>query len=101
MVAKGARILGLGEAAKLDGVTVYHAGTKREANGHVTSGGRVLAVTGRGRTLKEAVQAAYSAVGKITFDDAAGAHFRTDIAAKASVVAGGDNGALKRGREDA
>ena len=53
----------------------------------MTSGGRVLTVTGVGDSLSEAVSRAYAAVGKITFESAEGAHYRTDIAAKASIGA--------------
>jgi len=82
---KGAPIRGLEQAGAIDGVTVYHAGTKLDGEGHVTNGGRVLAVTGLGPTLTEAVSKAYQAVGKISFESAEGAHYRKDIAAKASV----------------
>ena len=85
--AKGAPIRGVGDAAALDGVTVYHAGTKWEGDGLVSSGGRVLAVTGVGATLADAVAKAYAGVAKISFDGGAPAHFRKDIAAKASVGA--------------
>jgi len=49
----------------------------------VCSGGRVLAVTGVGADLEEAVAKAYAAVGAIKFECEEGAMFRTDIAAKA------------------
>jgi len=85
---KGIPITGLEAAAGIEGVTVYHAGTKRQDDGsYVTSGGRVLAVTGRGATLKEAIACAYSGVAEITFQCPEGAHYRKDIAAKASVAA--------------
>ena len=58
-------------AAALDGVTVYHAGTKWEGDGLVSSGGRVLAVTGVGATLADAVAKAYAGVAKISFDGGA------------------------------
>jgi phosphoribosylamine--glycine ligase len=61
-------------------VTVFHAGTKQTEDGLVTSGGRVLGVTGTGKNLKEAREAAYAAVRTILFE---GAHYRTDIADKA------------------
>jgi len=83
---KGAPIAGLEAAASVAGVTVYHAGTKAaaEGGGVLCNGGRVLAVTGVGADLKEAVSKAYEAVGVITFECEEGAMFRTDIAAKAS-----------------
>jgi phosphoribosylamine---glycine ligase len=81
----GRPIVGVREAATIDGVTVFHAGTSRDAGGqHVTAGGRVLAVTGRGGTLSEARERAYRGVDEIHFE---GMHFRTDIATRASLEA--------------
>ncbi len=60
-------------------VCVLHAGTKREGDQIVTNGGRVLAVTGTGDTLRTAIDQAYAGVHSIHFD---GAHYRTDIGAK-------------------
>jgi phosphoribosylamine--glycine ligase len=77
---KGKPILGLAEAAKLPDVKVFHAGTAKNGNEIVTTGGRVLGVTALGKDLKAAQAAAYAAVEKIHFD---GAQFRRDIAAKA------------------
>lgn len=78
--AKGTVINGLAEAAKRRDTVVFHAGTA-VANGKVvTSGGRVLGVTARGKSLKDAVRKAYAAVEDISFDDA---HYRSDIAARA------------------
>jgi phosphoribosylamine---glycine ligase len=78
----GRRILGVEEAEMIDGVTVFHAGTARdEAGALVTSGGRVLAVTGQGDTLSEARERAYHGVSRIHFD---GMRYRSDIAANAS-----------------
>jgi phosphoribosylamine--glycine ligase len=79
---KGKVIRGLEEAAKIPGAKVFHAGTAREPDGIVTSGGRVLGVTALGRTLAEARERAYAAVSKIQFD---GAQFRRDIGSKALV----------------
>ncbi|MBK6879632.1 MAG: phosphoribosylamine--glycine ligase [Elusimicrobia bacterium] len=77
---KGKVISGLDDVEN-DNVTVFHAGTARDARGRVvTAGGRVLTVTARGADLTAARQATYAAVGKIKFD---GAHFRTDIGARA------------------
>ena len=69
------------EAAESDpDVLVFHAGTKRTADGElVTAGGRVLTVVGRGATLQEARDRAYAAVAKIDFE---GKMIRTDIAAR-------------------
>lgn len=78
---KGKAISGLDAAAAVPNAIVFHCGTKRAADGAVaTSGGRVLSVTGLGATLREAVDVAYAAVGKISFD---GAFHRTDIAHRA------------------
>jgi len=74
--AKGRPIRGLDDAARLDGVQVFHAGTKRQDDAVVTSGGRVLGVTALGRDLKAARERAYEAVARIQFD---GAHCRRDI----------------------
>jgi phosphoribosylamine--glycine ligase len=76
----GKEISGLDEAEKLQDVAVFHAGTKLENNKVVTSGGRVLGVTGRGSTIKEAIDKSYQAVGKINFE---GMHYRRDIGNKA------------------
>jgi len=76
----GKAIRGLEQAANLDGVKVFHAGTSKRDGAYYTAGGRVLGVTARGTDLKSAVARAYEAVGKISFD---GAHYRKDIAARA------------------
>ncbi|MFP5309673.1 MAG: phosphoribosylamine--glycine ligase [Actinomycetes bacterium] len=70
---------GVEEADALDGVTVFHAGTARDAEGRlVTAGGRVLAVTARGADVAAARGLAYDAAGRITWT---GQHRRRDIAA--------------------
>lgn len=76
---KGIEITGLSNG-QLDGVTVYHAGTKLQDNKLVTSGGRVLGVTALGDTLENALKKSYDAVEKIHFE---GAHFRRDIGKRA------------------
>ena len=73
-------ISGLPEAASLDGVEVTHAGTASSDRGVVTAGGRVLNVTGLGRTPGAARDRAYEAARLISF---AGMQLRTDIAARA------------------
>jgi phosphoribosylamine---glycine ligase len=72
----GKPISGL-EHAALDGVQIFHAGTRRANGGIVTSGGRVLAVTALGETVAVARDRAYEAVSQIHFE---GCHFRRDIA---------------------
>src|SRR5271170_421605 len=78
--AAGQKILGVQDAAKLDGVKVFHAGTSKRYGAFYTSGGRVLGVTARAPELQTAVQRAYEACATIGFD---GAHYRKDIAARA------------------
>ncbi len=58
---------------------IFHAGTRLDNGRLVTSGGRVLGITGLGRTLTEARQRAYYRVGLIYF---AGMHYRHDIGAR-------------------
>jgi phosphoribosylamine--glycine ligase len=61
-----------------EGVLVFHAGTKLNDNGQVvTSGGRVLTVVARGKTLAEAREKVYANIPRIHFE---GAHYRKDIA---------------------
>jgi phosphoribosylamine---glycine ligase len=76
----GKRIDGLDEAARIDGVKVFHAGTSKRDGVYYTSGGRVLGVTARAADLQTAVKRAYEACGEISFE---GAHYRKDIAARA------------------
>jgi len=66
---KGGAIRGLDAAGKVDGVTVFHAGTARRGNDIIANGGRVLNVTATGPTLKEAVARAYQAVDRIDWPD--------------------------------
>ena len=76
----GKPISGLAEAAELDGVHVFHAGTKRASDGVVTAGGRVLAVTALASSIEGARERAYEAVSRIHFE---GCHYRRDIALSA------------------
>lgn len=71
---------GLDENGQCAGAYVYHAGTKLENGKFLTAGGRVLGVTAVGEDLQTALDNAYNAVGKISFDKA---HYRTDIGKKA------------------
>ncbi len=75
----GKPITGLEDAAAIDGVTVFHAGTKLVDGQIVTAGGRVLGVTGVGATFREARDRAYAGAGRIKFDNM---HYRTDIGAR-------------------
>lgn len=72
----GKPITGLDEAAALDDVVVFHAGTRLEESGFATAGGRVLGVTASGPDLASAAARAYEAAGRIQF---AGMHYRKDI----------------------
>jgi phosphoribosylamine--glycine ligase len=76
---KGKVITGIDEAEKLPDVVVFHAGTKREGGRLVTAGGRVLGVTAVGGDLHAAIDRAYAAVDRISWE---GAYYRKDIGAK-------------------
>ncbi len=56
---------------------IFHSGTRKDNNGWITSGGRVLGVTAFGNDIRLAQKSAYATVGKINFE---GAHYRRDIA---------------------
>jgi phosphoribosylamine--glycine ligase len=72
----GKTITGIDEAERLNGVVVFHAGTKINADGEIeTAGGRVLGVTARAATLGEATSRAYEAAGMIRFN---GMQYRND-----------------------
>jgi phosphoribosylamine--glycine ligase len=78
---KGLVINGVETVASLPETVVFHAGTRRtEDNKLVTTGGRVLAVTGLGDTLPAALKRAYTGIEHIQFE---GIYFRRDIGAKA------------------
>ena len=76
----GKSISGLDDAAKLEDVRIFHAGTKRDAGKIKTTGGRVLAVTALGSTIEAARARAYEAVSRIHFENC---HYRRDIALSA------------------
>jgi phosphoribosylamine---glycine ligase len=76
----GKKISGIEDADKVEGVKVFQAGTSVRDGTFYTAGGRVLGVTARAATLQTAVDHAYEAVRKIQFE---GAHYRSDIAARA------------------
>jgi phosphoribosylamine--glycine ligase len=92
---KNKAISGLANASKMKDITVFHAGTAQKGNDVVTSGGRVLAVTGLGNTIAEAIKLAYSAVKQIKFD---GMQYRTDIGGKAIISR--QSSAISRQTED-
>ncbi|MBC8183082.1 phosphoribosylamine--glycine ligase [candidate division KSB1 bacterium] len=76
---KGKKIFGLDKNFG-SSVFNFHAGTKKVNDDCLTNGGRVLGVTALGNNIKQAINRAYSAVGKIAFD---GAYYRKDIGYKA------------------
>jgi len=78
-VENGKQIHGLQEASRLDGVKVYHAGTRMEDGKVFTAGGRILNVTACGTTLSQALDRAYAACEVVNFD---GKDYRRDIGKK-------------------
>jgi phosphoribosylamine--glycine ligase len=79
-VTNGVPISGLDEAARIPGAVVFHAGTAMRDNHIVTAGGRVLTVVGTGAGYQEAIDRAYEAVARISFE---GMQYRRDIGRKA------------------
>ncbi len=77
---KGFAITGIEKAEESQDIIVFQAGTKRDNNQLVTSGGRVLGVSGLGDGIELAIQTTYKAVDKIDFERS---FFRRDIGAKA------------------
>ncbi|QDW36706.1 phosphoribosylamine--glycine ligase [Bradyrhizobium sp. KBS0727] len=67
--AKGTRIEGLDDAAKIEGVEIFHAGTVAKDGAILANGGRVLNVCAMGKTVLEAQQRAYAAVDRIKWPD--------------------------------
>jgi phosphoribosylamine--glycine ligase len=76
----GRPVTGIDDAEAVEGVTVFHAGTALMDGALVTSGGRVLDVTGVGPTIADARERAYAGVTHIAF---AGMQYRGDIAERA------------------
>jgi phosphoribosylamine---glycine ligase len=91
-------IAGLDDAARIEGVTVFHAGTATAAGGGagsvVTSGGRVLGVTALGETVDQARRLAYRGVSAISWP---GLQARTDIAADAAEGSGAQGAVVGAG----
>ena len=77
---KGLSIKGLDAAKRTKDVVVFHAGTARKGKAVATDGGRVLGVTALGDTVADAIDKAYQAAGKISWE---GAYYRKDIGRKA------------------
>ncbi len=70
---KGKEITGIDQ---VEGSVVFHAGTKPDGKKVLTNGGRVIAVSSYGASMKEALEASYKNAGKIQFE---GKYFRSDI----------------------
>ncbi len=77
---KGKPISGIEAAEAMEGVKVFHAGTTRDDRGYLTNGGRVLGVTAKARDIKQAIDKAYEAAARITWENV---HYRRDIGKKA------------------
>lgn len=75
----GCLIEGLNDAGQPQGAVAYHAGTKRDAAGYRTAGGRVLGITCTADSAQDALEKAYCAVDRISFEHM---HYRKDIGAK-------------------
>jgi phosphoribosylamine--glycine ligase len=74
--AKGSVIEGLADAAAVEGVEIFHAGTKQDGSHVVANGGRVLNVSALGKTVSEAQARAYAAITRIRWPEG---FFRHDI----------------------
>jgi phosphoribosylamine--glycine ligase len=85
----GDEISGVNEAEALPGVVVFHAGTRKDGDRLVTSGGRILSVTAIAGTLADATDLAYRGAGRIAIR---GAHMRSDIGADTLGKIGKGNG---------
>ena len=73
---KGSKILGLDTISESTNIQVFHAGTKEEDNNIISTGGRVLNITARGSSLKEAHRLAYETIEKIQWENG---FYRNDI----------------------
>lgn len=67
--AKGTRIDGLADAAKVEGVEIFHAGTRADGDRILANGGRVLNVTATAKTVSEAQRRAYEAIDRIVWPE--------------------------------
>jgi phosphoribosylamine--glycine ligase len=67
--AKGSVIAGLEDAAQVEGVEIFHAGTKTEGGKILANGGRVLNISALGKTVAQAQQRAYAAVDRISWPE--------------------------------
>jgi len=78
--SQGREIHGLDKLKDWADGFVFHAGTAKDEDRWVTTGGRVLGVTARGKRITDAVKEVYRAIGEISWD---GMHYRKDIAHRA------------------
>ena len=76
---KGKLIRGLKEVSEMPGLTLFHAGTKKEGDRFYTDGGRVIGVCAAEKTLAETMEKIYKAISRIHFE---AMHYRRDIGAK-------------------
>jgi phosphoribosylamine--glycine ligase len=76
----GFPINGLGAAAQVAGVQIFHAGTTLVGGQMLTAGGRVLGVTAAADSLEQALSRAYQAMAEISFE---GIYYRRDIGHRA------------------
>ena len=83
---RGKVIHGLNDVMKMKDIMVFHAGTEKQGESIVTSGGRVLGITALGRDTQDAVERVYKALKLIRFE---GAHHRKDIGNQALGYLGG------------
>lgn len=67
--AKGTRIEGLDDAATVEGVEIFHAGTKSDGDKILANGGRVLNITATAKTVSEAQRRAYEAIDRIRWPE--------------------------------
>ena len=67
--ARGTRIRGLDDAASVEGVEIFHAGTIAKDGAILANGGRVLDVCAIGDTVAEAQRRAYAAVDRIRWPE--------------------------------
>ena len=74
--ARGTVIEGLDEAAAVEGVQIFHAGTKAEGGRILANGGRVLNISATGKTVREAQARAYAAIARIRWPEG---FYRHDI----------------------
>jgi phosphoribosylamine--glycine ligase len=73
---RGTVIEGLDEAAAVEGVQIFHAGTKAEGGRILANGGRVLNISATGKTVREAQARAYAAIARIRWPEG---FYRRDI----------------------